>query len=398
MRIVTMGPTPFLLFSKAIVHAGLIDHLISNEAYEIGACVWMHDPNTFPPDENNLFFYHTQNQAVPLFPFVKGKDESVAVYEWFKVLQPDLVITVGDLSDYLFLKAVRMFCSKPFRWMMLCTSGNLPINEHYWEELSEYDAVLCTNQAMATALKERVNCAVEWAPIGSSPTGPAPSNQTDTLKVFSLSRNTQNDNIAGIMESVSLARRDCAIELYLHCNTFDEMGHYNLSILQNRYDPNGHFIFFANEAVSLLDGVSSELLRDRMTAHDVVLGVQGFSGCGIAVYEALACGCWPLLTESLANRDILQQIHEEGVEDSLIPVNSTRFLGRNETYQNICDIDALAARFVKISQNLAFIRGSRTRLIEISKKIPRTNFFLLAGQIIEDVLHKGQKNTITLEL
>jgi len=260
MKILVVGLCPYLITSRSKLCSLVLRHLYI-EGHDIAAVVWGHDDKSYPPDEDGKFSFHftlnhtdglSHKHKIPLTSFLRDGKESVYIYESIKTLQPDVVITVGDYHDFLYMKSVRTFCEEAFKWFFIMLNYHSTIGEESQSAIEDVDSVLCTSESGYEIIKSFHRPEnIDFCFVGSNPEiyKPEPKSQ-DKFRIMAWGKNLQVENVPVIMEAVAEIRTSIApVELYIHTNLYDN-GDYNLEELKSRLDPNDEFIRFPSQYVS----------------------------------------------------------------------------------------------------------------------------------------------------
>ena len=357
MKIMTLGLSPYLHLSDGRIHAMVIEHLFRSE-YPVAAIGIGHDTTFFLPKPNEkgepVHYYEFDKYQIPLVPFNSVKDPAIGIYEIFKVFNPDMVITIGDLNSFLHMKAVKMFNEKPIQWLAILSNHSYPINEHNIELLDDIDGLLCTNScslSMFNDLYKKEN--IDMAHIGSGNVKVEPVRNSD-FRIVVTSKNTQSNNIPMIMEAVAGLRSEIPdLHLYLHTNVYDR-GYFDLSLLKARFDPQDEFITFPDKYVSINEGYPEEDFYKELARSDMFISVADNAPTGMAAFDAIACGCAPLLSNVGSHKDIAEGLAEISPkfkrDDFLVPCIEVMI--RGEVYANICEPELLRERILNLHKKI----------------------------------------------
>lgn len=396
MRILTIGLSPYLNISKAKIHAILLEKLFHSVDHEVAGAVWQHDKEYYPPESNSeekdCFFYKFPAGKVQIFPFFRGKDESIQIYELINHIKPDMVITIGELSDFLYMHAVRSFCTHNFKWSFILANSQNPINEKYLEILTDIDGILCTNELLYDELESKYNKYLELCYVGSNENFYLEETKNpDKIRLMANCKNSQIDNVATIIEAASIVHKLLYnIELYLHINADNKIKDYDLDILKKRFDPNNEFLRFPTNYISCQDGVSEDELRKEYNKADFFISVPMVSSTSLTVFEAISCGCYPILSNTNSNAEVSNFINEE---DCLLIC--PKILAKGENYLYICDADNLADIIKILCKKIEKIKGSRKQRAECIDKFTNDRFLDAVIKMIKSI-HKT-KDTLFLE-
>ena len=357
MKILVLGLSPYLLTSRSKVAALILRYLYIKE-FDIAGAVWGHDPEYFVPDDDGRSYYEFPinghgTHRIPLFLFHRGEKEALEVHEIIRSADPDLVITVGDYGDFLYMSAVKAFYTKPLKWLFVLLNYSSPINKDYYGLVNSTDGILCTSKsaydAVASFYKQDI---IDIAYLGSSYKY-VPQDDTDKFRIIASGKNHQADNLPSVIEAVSqvIYKNNINMELYLH-TAIHENGDYNIEDIAKDFDPHGKFIRFPDKYVSLYEGLSDGEMAIEMSKSHVFVSMSLVSASSMSVFDAISCGCYPLISDCGSNRNIANEIYSCSPEynpgDFLIP--TVKLMSSGGSYLHIPDIDALAEKILFLSE------------------------------------------------
>lgn len=394
MKIITCGMSPNIFLANGKINSYLLQHLYKNK-HSVATLSWAHDTSIFVPEEKDgqkNFYYEfkldEKIHKIPLIPFNRNNKESVFIYEILKEFKPDLFIMIGDISEHLYVKALKMFCSTDIKWMSVVTNYQYPINPEHIDVINELDSILCTSKSAFNSIKPLVNKPhIDWCFFGSD-LEPNMDVPIDEHKLTTIGKNSQSDNLFAAMQISDLTYKEVPHKLYLHANIYDH-GEINLENLKKNCK--NKEIYFPEKYISLFDGLAEKEFSDMLSSSSVYLDTSMVSGTSCCAFDAIACGCVPLMTDSPCNRDlaeILAKILRKNIpqftaENFLI--NSIKIVTIGETYLNICNPEDAKKKIIHL---LSISKGIRKDLIEFSKKY-RTGRFLGRAMKLIDSLDKN---------
>ncbi len=158
MKVVTIGMSPYNTTSVSRLHASVLKELLF-DGHSVMSLSWAHDISYHVPADNGQYYYVFESlppgivegpdspheYKIPIVPLRKGLSDPVPIYEALNRLEPDVVITIGELNEASYMKAVKTFASKPFKWLAVMTQSQYPISDEL-KELADYmDGVLCSS-------------------------------------------------------------------------------------------------------------------------------------------------------------------------------------------------------------------------------------------------------------
>ena len=401
MKIVTLGCSPYLLTSIGKIHSWIIQDLYF-QGHEIAILAHSHDTTYFVPEkveDKTVFCYSFDDHKVPIFPYRKGgtppeKTEAVAIYELLEVLKPDLVISIDDYSNMIFMQAVKMFLPDEFKWLWVLVNGDLPIQEDSRSVATYADSILCTNQFTFDHLKGFCDKELEWHYAGCDlDVFSAQSKKKKDLQIFSSAKNTFKDCPASAIEICKKSLEICPnLKLNLHTNSGDN-GFYDLSVLQGRFDSNDEFLRMPDEYVSIKDGYSAEKMNSLLSENHIFLSTSVASGASIGLFEALAAGCLPLINNQGCDREIIKKLEKEIKMEGFFLVNGVNFMTSGEKNITIPNGD----EFIPKMRNLADLiktkeyEGIQEKILNFSKGYHYLDFVKKVNELINSVMNKKEK-------
>lgn len=357
MKIITLGLSPYLYLSDGRIHSMVLEHLFRS-GHSMAAIGIGHDTGFFLPKENekgeSVYYYEFDKYQIPLVPFNNAQDPAIGVYEILKVFEPDIIITIGDFDSFLYMKAVKMFVEKPIQWLSVLSNHSYPINERNVELLDDIDGILCTNSDsfnMFSNLYKREN--ISMSHIGSCNIQVEPV-RNEGFRIVATGRNTSSDNIPMIMEAASKVRSKIpGLHLYLHTNVYNR-GDFDLPLLKTRFDPQDEFISFPDKYVSINEAYPEAQFHEELSKCDMFISASGYAPTGMAAFEAVACGCAPLLSDTGAHKDIAEGLAEISpnfeMKDFLAPC--IEVMTRGEVYTSMCKPEMLVERILNLHNKI----------------------------------------------
>ncbi len=388
MKIMTLGLSPYLCLSDGRIHASVLENLFRSE-YPVAAIGTNHDTNYFLPkhDEQGspVYYYEFDKYQIPLVPFNSVQDHAIGIHEIFKVFNPDMVITIGDFNNFLYMKAVKMFNEKPLQWLAILSNYSYPINEQNVELLDDIDGILCTNRSsfnMFNDLYKKEH--IDKAHVGVERTKINPTRNAD-FRIISTAKNTQSDNIPMIMEMASELRTEIPeLKLHLHTNVYDK-GDFDLHLLKARFDPQDEFISFPNKYVSINEAYSEEDFRLELSRSDVFISVASNAPTGMAAVDAIACGCTPLLSNVGSHTEIAEDLAAVSPkfkrDDFLVPC--IEIMMRGEIYASFCKSESLREKILNLYGKIK--EGYKTFPQEFIGSYDRNNFLNSVSTMVKAI-------------
>jgi len=396
MKVLVIGLSPYLTTSRSKV-AALVMRYLYVKGVEVAGAAWAHDTSFFIPDEEGHLTYEFDikdhgTHNIPLKTFSRGDKESVEIYEIMEQLHPDLVITVGDYGDFAYMKAVKMFYNKPFKWLFLLMNYSAPINENEHELIENADGVMCTSQFGYDTVKNLyVKELIDITYLGCNRKTfhlmDEGKENDDKFRVMASGKCHQVDNLPIVMEAVAQARqKNPDIELYVYTNLHDR-GDYDLELIKSRFDPQDEFIRFPDKFVSLYEGVTDQELANEMRRADLYISVPLVSATSMASFDAISCGCLPLLSDCGSNSNLAGILAEcsEGytAEDFLVPC--VKLMSAASSYLYVCDPCQMSEKILAASKTYKKVAGRKPNFEEFTKGYNREGFLKKLSQMIDSV-------------
>lgn len=409
MKVIVIGMSPYNTCSTSRIHRWILERFFK-ENHDVLSLSWAHDISYYVPDDEGRYWYNFQatiskgdepvsplEYRIPIIP-LKSKADPIPVYELISMLEPDLVITIGELSESSTMKAVKTFVSKPFKWLSVLTQSQFPINEETSELIGYIDGVLCVSRFGKDAVSKFFDKPdFEFQFVGSDCCFVSESLRSSSrFRIMAVGKTTQADNLPMIMEVCSKLRSSIPeLELYVHANIHDK-GEYQLESIKNKFDPMGQFIVFPDKFVSLVDGISDEKLAEQYSKSHVFVSVPLVAGSSMSAFEAVACGCFPILSDCPANRDFAIALEKDtGINQDSVLVDGTKLMDPDESYLVISNPYFLASKISDAYKNREKAEGTRHKLVVFSQKNNKDLFV----QSIVDMATKLQmsKEVLCLE-
>jgi hypothetical protein len=357
MKIMTLGISPYLHLSDGRLHAAVLECLFKSK-HSVASIGTNHDTSYFLPEKNEngdpVYYYEFDGYKIPLIPFNSVQDHAVGIHEILKVFEPDAIVTIGDINDFLYMKAVKMFSDKPIKWLSILSNHTYPINENNVDIVNDMDGIVCTNKSSFDMVKKLYHKeSISTSHVGGFSSDVKPSRDS-SFRIIVTAKNTQSDNIPTIMEAASKVRSEIPeLQLYLHTNVYDR-GDFDLNLLKSRFDPKNEFIKFPDKYVSMNEAYSDSDFKDELSKCDMFISASSNAPTGMSAYDAISCGCVPLMSNVGAHKDIASSLSEISPQfernDFLVPC--IEIMTGGEVYANICDSESLRERILNLRNKI----------------------------------------------
>jgi glycosyltransferase involved in cell wall biosynthesis len=389
MKILTLGPSPYLKTSIGRLHSEIIMNLKKFEDVEVSACAWHINQMWLMPDEENRFFYETDEGEIicRLYPTsLNVKQGTPAAYEAIKDYKPDIVLTIGNYHQTDFVYAIKQLNPDLFKWVSLIALDCGPIYEPRLEAFDYIDDIIVLSKfAQEEILKKtgKTSKILSWGPSDIFRNSKLNESNDKNLNILMSTKNSNSTNLAAFLEALSYLKRDgFEFNSFLHINK-DDPGDYDLNLLIKRFGLEKE-IKMAEGYRSVHDGLSDEGMRDLYLKYDVIVDCSVRSGTGIGTLEAMACGCYPIVSEAGKLKEIAYELSK--YKDTYEKIETISFIGSMlEQYKIVAPME-----LYKILKNWIYRKeGDLFKLLEKKKrckKIANTFYDSLFFEKIKDIL------------
>jgi len=391
MKILTVGTSPYLLTSLGKINSDLLCFL--KQEYEIKSAVWYLDTSWFLPSEDKQYKYEKDDEIIcDIFPLFRNTERSTSqLYEIILSYKPDIIVSICDYNDLSPIYAIKQLDSSMFKWINISIIDNIPINYKYNDAFMLADCNVATSKIVAANIEKITNEKCHYIAYG--PNQEIFSEEivkNNEFRCMTTSKNIQNSNLASII-SVSSLFSD--VDFYIHTNHSD-LGEIDLKNLINRYNC-GNRVFLPNDFVSLNDGVSQRKMVNNYKISDVIIDVSIGSSTGLSLLEGMKCGCIPIISESIALKEIVSLLPER----YRFIVDSNLYIGDLEEEFYIISQKDLYNKISKIKQikenSREEFENIRSICIEVANKFDNKEFINKNNILLKDLINK--ERTIKVE-
>lgn len=338
MKVLTFGASPYIKTNLGRINNSLLKNF-KQAGLLVASAVWDHDLSWYLPDNDRYYFEEDGERICQIYPFdnVQMEASSKFMYDIIFALNPDVIVTSGDIDDMEYTFAIKSLYPEKFKWIAYLAIPSLPINENKIEQLKMIDEILVSTKAVQKEL-EKYGLNPVYCPFG--PNDAFSKNvekydkesgiRTEHEEKLNIIVNAKNSTVSNLGAVFMIAR--CLgkeYTIYLHTN-YSDPGEFDLDLLKSRYDIND-IISFPEEFVGLNEGISDEDLALKYAEADIVLDLSARSATGLCVLEAMRAGAIPLVSKIGA----LKEIDEE--MSTCCSVDGTMFLSYGEKELNIVD-------------------------------------------------------------
>lgn len=376
MKILTIGLSPFLLASRAKVHSLILRYLyLTGES--IASASWGHDENYFVPEETDDgkhfyydFEYSGSKYKIPILPFRRGEQEVIQVYEYINELKPDLVITVGDASDFPFMHAIKSL-SSGFKWLGILTQFHYPLNQDSEQTIKDMDGVLCLSNAGYETVKKIYPGTASMCQVfpNAKIYEYKARGEKSPIRVMACPKVYQSDCGPTIMEAAAEVKEQIKdFTLYMHSNINDP-GDHDFTSIKNTFDKNDSFIQFPQKYISILDGLTEPEMAQEYSNSDIFVSIPMISATSMSVYQAIASGCFPVMSKCGSNIEIAHNLSEflgDEYDENDFLVDGVSVLAAGDTYLQVSDKNSLRNKIIMANEKIQKHKGLRQKLSQFT--------------------------------
>jgi len=295
------------------------------------------------------------------------------------------------------MHAVKSFLSKPTKWMAILLGYNFPLRDDLQILLSDIDGILCISNFCYQQIHKFYNNNIDVHYVGCNPKIYKLIEPKNTgFRIMAAPKSTQVDCAPTIMKAICEMTNDIpGLKLYLHTNINDP-GDHDLENLKKCIDIEG-IISFPDKYVSLLDGISEIDMSMEFGKSDIFISIPMVSGSCMSVFQAIACGCYPLLSDCGSNKDIAKLLSNfigEGFKEGDFLVPSVELMAAGDTNLYICDKRELKKKINAAYKKIKKYKGLRHQFSQFTLKYSQGSFL---ERIAEMATVVSESNKICLE-
>ena len=306
MRILTISDNPNIFSGLAKVHRNVIDGLLA-AGHEVRIAGWYaFDSKTMVMIQHGYKPERPIYRGIEILPMAKNENSPMAAYDICKMVDPDIVLTIGDHWSFYYMHAVKNKLDYKFKWVAYLTVEEEEIDKAKWHALFRYmDSVIVPTEFGKNSLA-KLGIEAKVIRYGVDPIFTRLSDERrlelrkerglgDETRFITVAQNTLRKNLPSILQTAAELKRRCDKEYRFHIHTNigasdpNETCVYNLMKLRDKMGVED-IVTFAPKETSLFEGTESELLRDEYNASDFYLSTSLSEGYGLPVVEAMACG------------------------------------------------------------------------------------------------------------
>jgi glycosyltransferase involved in cell wall biosynthesis len=376
MRILIISESPYLLTRNGKISQNLMLHL-TKCGHSVEGLVWHHDVSYFLPTETNKHFF----KNIPLHPFLGSKGELPSfAFETMKIVQPNVIITIGDYTETDWVWAIKSLYPNLFKWVAIIPSGAEVINENSIIPLSYADHIVSTTRVFKEALNV-VKTTSEQIPFGPDTEAFYPiERKPKGFRLLNMGKNSQLSNVPAFMKAVKMTGFDAT----LHTN-LDDAGDYDIRGLVKRYQL-CDLLHTPAKYLSVREGLSESLVNELYNSHDVVIDCSLQSQTALTTLEAMSTGCIPIGMSFGAMGEIFEKLPKE----FRFSVPFETFLGQREEELAVISIKELVNSIENIHRSYVSDSGwvdeARKAMIDTARIFSKEKFVSRVNEIVEKVV------------
>lgn len=310
MRVMTLSDNPNMFSGLARIHRNVIEafkdcdlQILAWHLYTSEQVAKMKAKGEIEP-----VFYKTGDNEFELtgVPKKNGNNSMFAVFDQIEKFKPDVVFTIGDYSDFWYMKAIKEKLNYNFKWVPYFT-----IEHDEFDVLASVikmaDLIMVPSLFGKDMLEKEFGREVVLAPYGIDKAFKMVSpEEKEALKkkwkvekkyrFISVGQNTWRKQLPVLIQAMDILEgygygKD--VELYMHTNIHAidpmEAALFNLKEVAKKLKTN---IRFPDDSMnhSLFDSPSDEIMAELYNASDYFVSSSICEGFGLPIVEAMACG------------------------------------------------------------------------------------------------------------
>jgi hypothetical protein len=405
VKIVTIGPTPYLNYSIGQLHASVIRQ-VKKEGHQICSLVYGHDPTYYIPEKNaegkDRFYYRFEGSVVQLYPVVNRPDSSTVLYEMLRRLAPDIVISVGDHREMVNLYAAILFLAERPKWIAILGNTSVPINPDDAEMFDAMDTVICTSRYCQDTIRPHFKGESFVEYVGPDPDlqfQPLPeyTPEKKSINIMVNGQNHQYDCIPSVMMATATAHKSVReLRLYVHSDAFN-VGHHQLTAWKKKVEGvEEEFIDFPEYTTTLKEGAPASYYASKLRSTHLFVSVPMISATSMSLFDAMGAGCLPVVSEQGSHAEVVAELcHELEIPKEDILIKTTKFIATGDYELHVTDVDLLAEKLLLASLILEKRPKIKKEIATFSLKYKRSMFLRRLTESIG--LTTKRKPTIRLE-
>lgn len=300
MKILTVSASPYLLKSEGRIHSYALQHLC--QGHEVLACCWDHECSYYMKEDDGNYYYDLEDgqRFCQIVPVGEPKTAAKTVYDAAKDFNPDVILTIGCPRKTSYVSQILSALEKVSAWAALAIPRGNRISDEDVDRLRDADLLLVTNRSSECVLHYH-DLVAEKLPLGPD-TSVFHTSDVDKKYLFAarLTNDFESDigSFAYMASEAGFETRDAAS--YLNINIHDEGGFLNVrDVLE--HDGAMKNVVLPSRFSSIYKGMSDEEWADILRQSCYYVDPSMDSTTGLGAMEAVACGCYPVISGSIYN-------------------------------------------------------------------------------------------------
>lgn len=386
MRILTIGPSPYLLTRNGRINRDLMIGL-EKKGHHVESVVWHHDVGYFLPNEVNKHVYHGEAASFEIHPFLGQKGDLPGfAFEAMKVSQPQVVITIGDYSDTDFIWVIKSLYPNLFKWVAIVPTGTEIVNERHSMAMAYADRIVVTTKAAtkAFAAVKAVFQHISYGPSQDAFYG-IPDALPTSLSLLNMGKNSQMSNVPAFIKAVA----ESGTAGTLHTN-IDDDGDYDIRCLIKRAGLEER-LQLPKKYVSVREGLPLPLVNELYNRHHLIVDCSLQSSTALTMLEAMLTGCIPVGMGIGAVGEVLELMPSE----FRFSVPYEQFVGPKEEEFSIISVKELVNQVRNIRENVLsdpnWIGEARKAAMTTARIFSKELFVARVSELLETVVASEHK-------
>ena len=241
-----------------------------------------------------------------IYPINKGGNtEAREVLLSIKNWQADIVLTIGDIFNFLYLPKVAENLAKKPKFIGYLTVDGEPLSYKWLDALRLFDKILVWSEygkKQIDILDERIKPEVVYPGVDKQKFYPLKLPKDGLFKILNVSQNTDRKNIPATLKAFAeFARNKNNTLLCLVCDSKDPNGYNLREICFNLKIENKVRIVEANARM----GIGDKDLNRLYNQADVLILSSVAEGFGLPLAEAMATDTVPIATDFTSMTELL---------------------------------------------------------------------------------------------
>lgn len=328
MRYLLIGYNPEDSSTFSRITRNILDYLNTQEDNE----VYLLAPDT----------YAINSSISPLIDLPQQFEEAIRSF------QPDIVITIGDLSSIETIFHYRNIMSYSWKWISILEIESIPFPTDNFKLLTSVDYII-TYSRETYDIVSTFHSNVKYARLGIGSNKFFPllnkeeieSSLKDFFVIVSPGNNTENNYKIALLEAFSIFAIDKEDVLLYFCDR-DNIKHYDLNSLLWRIQTAKHRILF-NNSFQPDSFVRDHDINSIYNVAHICVNTNITGKFQLSILESIKCGCNVIMPDH-------PYIFEDykGFEGLIHPVSAHKTINSSGGYSNFIDVEGLAAKLEEL--------------------------------------------------